>query len=46
MNMVGAIVVLPAIIGVMDLIVPQKRPGDIAAALEPEHEGEVAAPKA
>ncbi len=45
MNMVGAIVVLPAIIGVMDLIVPQKHPGDIAAALEPEHEAEVAAPK-
>jgi predicted RND superfamily exporter protein len=40
MNMAGAIVVLPAIIGVMDLIVPQKHPGDIAAALEPEHEGE------
>ena len=37
MNMAGAIVVLPAIIGVMDLIVPQKRPEDIAAALEPEH---------
>ncbi len=37
MNMAGAIVVLPAIIGVMDLIVPQKHPGDIAAALEPEH---------
>ena len=46
MNMAGAIVVLPAIIGVMDLLVPQKRQGDIAAALEPEHEGEVAAPKA
>jgi predicted RND superfamily exporter protein len=29
MNMVGAIIVLPAIIGVMDLIVPQKH----AAAL-------------
>ena len=40
MNMAGAIVVLPAIIGVMDLIVPQKHPGDIAAALEPEHEGQ------
>ena len=39
MNMAGAIVVLPAIIGVMDLIVPQKRPEDIAAALEPEHGG-------
>ena len=39
MNMAGAIVVLPAIIGVMDLIVPQKHPGDIAAALEPEHGG-------
>jgi hypothetical protein len=37
MNMVGAIIVLPAIIGVMDLIVPQRRPQDIAAALEPEH---------
>ncbi len=37
MNMAGAIVVLPAIIGVMDLLVPQKHPGDIAAALEPEH---------
>jgi predicted RND superfamily exporter protein len=37
MNMVGAIIVLPAIIGVMDLIVKQKRPQDIAAALEPEH---------
>ncbi len=37
MNMAGAIVVLPAIIGVMDLIVPQKHPEDIAAALEPEH---------
>ncbi len=37
MNMVGAIVVLPAIIGVMDLVVPQKHLGDIAAALEPEH---------
>ena len=37
MNMAGAIIVLPAIIGVMDLIVPQKHPGDIAAALEPEH---------
>jgi predicted RND superfamily exporter protein len=37
MNMVGAIIVLPAIIGVMDLIAPQKRPQDIAAALEPEH---------
>lgn len=40
MNMAGAIVVLPAIIGVMDLIVPQKHPGDIAAALEPEHGGD------
>ena len=40
MNMAGAIVVLPAIIGVMDLIVPQKHPGDIAAALEPEHGSE------
>jgi predicted RND superfamily exporter protein len=37
MNMVGAIIVLPAIIGVMDLIAPQKGPQKIAAALEPEH---------
>jgi predicted RND superfamily exporter protein len=37
MNMVGAIIVLPAIIGVMDLIAPQKGPQEITAALEPEH---------
>lgn len=32
MNMLGAIIVLPAIIGVMDLIVPQKRGEDLPAA--------------
>jgi predicted RND superfamily exporter protein len=31
MNMVGAIIVLPAIIGVMDLVVPQKRVGVVQA---------------
>jgi predicted RND superfamily exporter protein len=36
MNMVGAIVVLPAIIGVMDIVAPQKMPPEIAASLPGE----------
>ncbi len=36
MNMVGAIIVLPAIIGVMDLVVPQKNVKDSPLAPDPE----------
>ncbi len=40
MNMLGAIIVLPAIIGVMDMIVPQKHPEDAPDITEPEPEHE------
>ena len=34
MNMLGAIIVLPAIIGVMDLIVPQKKVALVPAVMD------------
>jgi len=34
MNMLGAIIVLPAIIGVMDLVVPQRKIGVVPAVTD------------